>query len=162
MISLTRRVFELSVVAIGTVTGWLESWDSWSVSGYEQAQPKHVWIFRPHQNLKWSKIDNLVVTSPEWRILGAPAPKPHPPSMPPFSAYEYYCTFRYTHDINRLQRVHCEVSKELFQRLLGPMNDPNPDLSGATVSELLGILRKVFDQMMVIVSFDRALRDDLR
>ena len=82
--------------------------------------------------------------------------------MSPISLDEYCRTIRYTHDIKQLQSIHCEVSKELFRRLLGPMTDANLGLSGATTSQLMRILDRIFDQMMVIVSIERANRDDMR
>ena len=82
--------------------------------------------------------------------------------MSPISFDKYCLNLRCTHDINKLQRIHSEVSKELVQRLSGPMTDANPSLSGAAMWQLMWIMDRTFDQMMVIVSIERANRDEFR
>ena len=109
-----------------------------------------------------SGFGNLMVTSLARHSLGVPAPKPHPPLMSPISFDQYCRNLRCTHNINKLQHIHCEISKELLRRFSGPMTDANPDLSGATVQQLMWILDRTFDQMRVIATTAQAHRDALR
>ena len=85
-----------------------------------------------------------------------------PPTMSPVSLDEFCRTLRRTHDINALQRLHYEVSRELTQRSSDSTTGANPRLRGATACQLMRLLNKVFDQMMVIVTTERANRNDIR
>jgi len=82
--------------------------------------------------------------------------------MSPFSFDEYFHPFRFTYNVNKLRHAYSEVSKELDQRLSGQMNDPNPDLSDATMGELLRILHGIFSWMAAIMSIERAIWTDIR